>query len=229
MPPMTISNRVPSQYFMTTGKGEWPQHSTKGARSSLSEDDPFETGSYDVALTDAGIENANVMKYTSVIPRKAKRITKAKGTKGLVWGQVLESIMARADGKHGDRIAAAVMLTNVSHNGKHLGGFATEYSGDENKAGAIATLVRATRGMIKRRGYGDLPARANLFGGTWRTSRGYEVSPGAAFVYDSLDVRGDTGTVLAAVCFTAFDVQILGSTQTTKRPHRPRRRRKTRR
>ena len=80
---MIISNRVPYEYFMTTGKG----NSNAG-----SEGLPFETGSYDAALNDAGIENANIMEYTSVIPRESKMISKKEGIKRIQWGQVIEAI-----------------------------------------------------------------------------------------------------------------------------------------
>ena len=51
-----VGNRVPHKYFLTTGKGE----SDAGSKFL-----PAETGSYDAALNSAGIENANVIKYTS--------------------------------------------------------------------------------------------------------------------------------------------------------------------
>ena len=60
---LCISNRVPYEYFLTSGKGE---------SDAGSEGLPFETGSYDAALNVAGIQNANVMEYTSVIPTGAK-------------------------------------------------------------------------------------------------------------------------------------------------------------
>ena len=63
----TFGNRVPCEYFITVGGGE----SDAGSKGL-----PFETGSYDAALKDAGIENVNVVKYTSVIPPVAKCINK---------------------------------------------------------------------------------------------------------------------------------------------------------
>ncbi len=61
-----VGNRVPSKYFITHGAGE----SDAGSKFL-----PAETGSYDAALNDAGIENANIVKYTSVIPTEAKEIS----------------------------------------------------------------------------------------------------------------------------------------------------------
>ena len=62
-----LGNRVPYEYFLTKGKGE-----SNAGSAGL----PYETGSYDAALNDAGIQNSNVIEYTSVIPVGAKEITK---------------------------------------------------------------------------------------------------------------------------------------------------------
>jgi pyruvoyl-dependent arginine decarboxylase (PvlArgDC) len=43
-----LGNRVPYEYFITSGKGE----SSAGSAGL-----PYETGSYDAALNDAGIQN----------------------------------------------------------------------------------------------------------------------------------------------------------------------------
>ena len=67
---MTIlGNRVPYEYFITQGKGE----SDVGSKGF-----PYETGSYDAALFNAGIQNANVIEYTSVMPTESKEISKVK-------------------------------------------------------------------------------------------------------------------------------------------------------
>jgi len=62
-----IGNRIPFEYFLTKGKGE---------SDAYSQGLPYETGSYDDALNNAGIENTNVIEYTSVIPTEAKKISK---------------------------------------------------------------------------------------------------------------------------------------------------------
>ena len=66
---LVLGNRVPYEYFMTKGKGE---------SNAGSEGLPYETGSYDAALNDAGIQNSNVIEYTSDIPFGAKQITRAE-------------------------------------------------------------------------------------------------------------------------------------------------------
>lgn len=82
---LILGNRVPYEYFITKGKGE---------SSAGSEGLPYETGSYDAALNVAGIENTNVIEYTSVIPTEAKEISREEGLKRLNWGEVLECIKA---------------------------------------------------------------------------------------------------------------------------------------
>jgi hypothetical protein len=67
-----LGNRIPYEYFITKGKGE---------SNAGSEGLPYETGSYDAALNNAGIENCNVIEYTSVIPTEAKQISKEEGLK----------------------------------------------------------------------------------------------------------------------------------------------------
>ncbi len=53
---LILGNRVPYEYFITKGKGE----------SNVGSDGlPYETGSYDAALFEAGIQNTNVIEYTS--------------------------------------------------------------------------------------------------------------------------------------------------------------------
>ena len=49
---LVLGNRVPYEYFLTKGKGE---------SNAGSEGLPYETGSYDAALNDAGIQNSNVI------------------------------------------------------------------------------------------------------------------------------------------------------------------------
>ena len=73
---MILGNRVPYEYFATTGKSE-SEVGSEGLK--------YETGSYDAALVNAGIEDYNVIEYTSVIPTGAKQISKEEGLSILRW------------------------------------------------------------------------------------------------------------------------------------------------
>ena len=146
MKELILGNRVPYEYFITSGSGQ----SNVG-----SEGLPYETGSYDEALTKAGIQNANIIEYTSVIPTRAKEISKDEGLKRIQWGEVLECIKAQANGEKGKFISSAVMTTDVyDPNGKFLGGFACEYSGSGTKEEAEKSLESSIDGIIEHRNFG---------------------------------------------------------------------------
>ena len=199
-----LGNRVPYEYFMTKGKGE---------SDAGSEGLPYETGSYDAALFEAGIQNANVIEYTSVMPTDSKQISKEEGLKRLQWGEVLECIKAQSNGKKGSKISAAVMTTSViDPKGKYLGGFAVEYSGSGTKEDAEASLAESVTGIIERRGYGKLKGGGNLV--MYKdnvTDNDYKIHPGKIFEYENLDVTKKHGSVFTAICFVSYKFPTLKS------------------
>ena len=197
-----LGNRVPYEYFMTKGKGE---------SDAGSEGLPYETGSYDAALFEAGIQNANIIEYTSVMPTDSKQISKEEGLKRLQWGEVLECIKAQSNGKKGSKISAALMTTSViDPKGKYLGGFAVEYSGSGTKEDAEASLAESVTGIIERRGYGKLKGGGNLE--MYKdnvTDNGYKIHPGAIFEYENLKVTKKHGSVFTAICFVSYKFPTL--------------------
>ena len=111
-----IGCRIPKKYFWVIGWGE--------------SDVGIETGSYDAALHMAGIENYNIMLYTSVLPPEAVEL---RHLPDIHHGSVLEGIIAvQHTDKPGTRITAGVLLAKVFRNSdnSHLGGFACEYAGE---------------------------------------------------------------------------------------------------
>jgi arginine decarboxylase len=204
---LILGNRVPYEYFITTGKGE---------SNAGSEGLPYETGSYDAALTDAGIQNTNVIEYTSVMPTESKEITKEEGLKRLQWGEVLECIKAQANGKRGSKISAAVMTTTIiDPRGKFLGGFACEYSGSGTKKEAEKSLSQSISGMIKRRGYGNIKGDVQMYKDN-KTDTGYIIHPGKIFVYNDLDVDQEHGSVFTAICFVSYKFPTLSKSSTSR-------------
>lgn len=201
-----IGNRIPYEYFITHGKGE----------SDIdSEGLPYETGSYDVALTCAGIENANIVNYTSVIPTGAKEITKKEGLKRLQWGEVMECITAEANGHRDARISAGLMITSVTDpKGKYMGSFVCEYSGSGNKEQAQESLLHSIAGMIQRRGYGS--ANSLKMNHDNKTDKGYIIHPGIKFIYDYLHIKKKHGSVLVAICFVSYRIPLLKSLKSLK-------------
>jgi pyruvoyl-dependent arginine decarboxylase len=114
-----FGSRIPTAYFVTTGVGE----SNEGIPP-----DPYETFSYDIALFDAGIENFNVVYYTSVLPPESFEVPLASVMASFHHGAVLEAIMAKAGGERGDTVAAGVgRVWAVDADGCYVGGFAAEY------------------------------------------------------------------------------------------------------
>ena len=195
-----LGNRVPYEYFITMGKGE---------SSAGSEGLPYETGSYDAALNDAGIENTNVIEYTSVMPTDAKEISREEGLRRLQWGEVLECIKAQSNGKKGSKISAAVMTTTITDpNGKYLGGFACEYSGSGSRKDAESSLSESIAGMIKRRGYGNIKGTIQMYKDN-KTDTGFLIHPGKIFVYNHLDVVQEHGSVFTAICFVSYKFPTL--------------------
>jgi arginine decarboxylase len=204
---MILGNRIPHEYFITKGKGE-----SNAGSAGL----PFETGSYDAALNDAGIENCNVIEYTSVIPTHAKLISKEEGIKRLNWGEVLEVIKAQSNGRRGTKISAAVMTTNITDpNGKNLGGFACEYSGSGTKIEAEDSLAFSIAGMIKRRGYGNIIGKTKLYKDN-KTDKNYIIHPGKLFEYNFLDVKQEHGSVFVALCFISYIYPTLSSSENSQ-------------
>jgi arginine decarboxylase len=118
-PPIRYSEigcRIPKEYFWVIGWGE----------SSVG----IETGSYDAALHMAGIENYNLMLYTSVLPPEAVEL---RHLPDIHHGSVLEGIIAvQHTDKPRTRITVGVLLAKVYRNAdnSYLGGFACEYAGN---------------------------------------------------------------------------------------------------
>lgn len=212
-----LGNRIPYEYFLTKGKGE---------SNAGSEGLPYETGSYDAALTEAGIQNANVIEYTSVMPTDAKEISREEGLKRLQWGEVVECIKAQSNGKKGSKISAAVMTTTITDpKGRYLGGFACEYSGGGTRKESETSLLESIDGMIKRRGYGNIKGGIKMYKDN-KTDTGYIIHPGKIFVYDSLDVVKEHGSVFTAICFVSYRFPTLTKYKNSKKSTRTRKNRK---
>lgn len=167
--------RIPHEYFVTSGSGQ----TNEGPGN-----DHFETGSYDLALLDASIENFNVMKYTSVMPKEAVQIGLNEAKPRFHHGAVLECIMAMQNGENGDTITAGVGVCKVEVDGVIIGGFAAEYEGDAPEEQAKTILEGDLARIVDRRYRGH---KVNVFD--------------EQYVIKSCKVGLKYGTVLAAVCF----------------------------
>mgnify|MGYP001577917635 FL=1 len=115
---LLIGNRVPKDYFVTSGKGE--------------SDITIHAGSYHLALKEAGIESYNIMTYSSILPGIATEVPKPQG---LVHGSVMESIMAVAHSEKGERATAGIIYGWLydKETGEKFGGLVCENYGIETK------------------------------------------------------------------------------------------------
>jgi arginine decarboxylase len=132
-----IGCRIPKERFWVIGWGE--------------SDVGIETGSYDAALHMAGIENYNVVLYTSVLPPETVELPHLPD---IHHGSVLEGIIAiQHTDKPGTPITASLLIAKVYCNsdGSHLGGFACEYAGNGSVEEAEANLREAMQQLFERR------------------------------------------------------------------------------
>jgi len=148
-------NRVPFEYFLTKGIGE----------SEIT----IHAGSLDDAMENAGIENFNLIKYTSIMPAIARKVDRPKrdvfelnykGKAKIVHGSVCEAIMAHADCRYGDRATAGLVIGWIydKQSSKRYGGLVAEYVGDDEEPKAQETLHK----MMERMGKERLKNRKNL-------------------------------------------------------------------
>lgn len=110
-----LGNRIPREYFITTGTGE--------------SDIAIHAGSFHLALKSAGIEMANVITYSSILPGIAKEIERPKA---IMHGEVMESIMAVSNGMKGERVSAGIIYGWLidRKSGQKYGGLVCEHNGN---------------------------------------------------------------------------------------------------
>ncbi len=170
---LEVGCRIPRNYFWVIGWGE--------------SDVGIETGSYDAALTMAGIENFNVMLYTSVLPPEAVELPHLPD---IHHGSVLEGIIAiQHSDRPGTRITAGLLLARVFRrsDGSYLGGLACEYAGNGSVDEAHANLQQAMDGLFARRYSQTL----------------YTIEPGKSVVR-TFTPKQSFGTVLIGIGFSSY-------------------------
>jgi len=111
---LVIGNRIPKDYFIINGTGE--------------SDITIHAGSYHLALKNAGIERANIITYSSILPAISQKINKPES---YVHGSVMETIMAVSHGNSGETVSAGIIygwLYNRKSREKY-GGIVCEHNG----------------------------------------------------------------------------------------------------
>jgi pyruvoyl-dependent arginine decarboxylase (PvlArgDC) len=185
---LVLGNRIPYEYFVTMGHND----------TDLGPgDDPWETGSYDLALMDASIENFNVLKYTSVLPPESKEINLSQAREYFHHGAAIETIMSDLNGVQGDTLCTGVGRIWVrTLDGSLIGGFAAEYKKkynqtvvpeDEARSAAKEALHTSLMGEVNRR---------------YNASE-YQFSD-PTYAIDYLQVQKKYGTSLVALCWVNY-------------------------
>jgi arginine decarboxylase len=129
-----IGNRIPRDYFITSGTGE----------SEISQ-----VNAFDKALRAGGISNINIIIYSSILPKTATKVEKQP----LVHGSVVECIMARCDGEAGQRLTAGLGLGWLYKkiNNEKIGGIVVEYHGNLTEEATHAELGKRLHEMLEDR------------------------------------------------------------------------------
>jgi len=129
-----MGNRIPCEYFITSGCGE--------------SDIAIYPGAFDKALKEAGIWNCNIITYSSILPKNARKV---EAIPKLEHGCVLETIMARQDGKAGETLTAGLIMGWLYKNGERVGGLVSEYNGNLSEEEAREELKKRLNEMFKER------------------------------------------------------------------------------
>lgn len=185
-----FGNRIPQYYFVTSGSGD---------TDIGPGDDPWETGSYDLALMEAGIANFNVVPYTSVLPPESVEIPIDEARKFFHHGAVIEVIMASVNGEKGNLLCTGVGRIQVRRisDGEHIGGFAAEY---EKKYDSSATIS-----VDEAKEEAEKMLNISLMGECERRYKSdeYEFFD-ESFKVNCFEVEDLYGTSLVALCWVSY-------------------------
>jgi len=173
---LVIGNRIPKDYFITKGTGE--------------SDITVHAGSYHLALKKAGIEMANIMTYSSIMPAIAREIPKPDE---LVHGAVMESIFAVASGNKGERLTAGIVYGWLydRKTGTKFGGLVCEHNGNY-PVDEIEHLLKSSINELYVNGFDET----------------YELKD-IRIITESFVPEKQYGTALVAICFTNYFYPIV--------------------
>ncbi len=146
---LVIGCPLPRSFFEATGTGE--------------SDHQIHAGSYHYAMQAAGVERANLIPYTSILPSIARKITVQEGMARIQHGAEMKVIQAAAhvDIAAGQKRATAAILygwlrPKNDKTAPHAGGLVCEYNGDGTAEEAYQNLYACLQGLFNnpdRNGY----------------------------------------------------------------------------
>lgn len=173
---LLFESRIPKDFFITKGTGQ----------SNIT----VHAGSYHLALRNAGIENCNIMTYSSILPKIANLVEKPEK---LVHGSVMETIMAVSNSKKGERATAAIIfgwLYDKKTNEKY-GGLVCEYNGEKTEEEAGEELKQSLDELYFN-GY----------------SEDFELRE-IELITTSFIPKKQFGTAVVALCFTNYLLPVI--------------------
>jgi len=166
-----LGNRIPKDFFVTTGFGE--------------SDICVHAGSYHLALKNAGIEKANILTYSSVLPSIANEIEKKEI---IHFGSVVETIMAIANGTSCQHLSAGIKLGWLYHrnSSKKYGGLVCEYGG-QCSSSELENILSSSLLELYKNGFEEE----------------YELKE-ERLITKTFTPEKKHGTVLVSLCFTNY-------------------------
>jgi len=133
-----IGNRIPKDFFITKGVGE--------------SDITTHAGSFHLALKNAGIEKANIIQYSSILPKIATEIQDYN----ITHGEVMETIIAISNGMLGERLTAGIIFGWLfdKKTGEKIGGLVSEENGNYPED-VISERLKQSLQEIYENGFSD--------------------------------------------------------------------------
>ncbi len=173
---VVIGNRIPKDYFVTRGTGE--------------SDITVHAGSYHLALKQAGIEMANIMTYSSILPGIARKIDRPAH---LEHGAVMETIMAVANGHKGETTSAGIIYgwLHERETGNKYGGLVCEHNGNYDLR-VLRNKLEASLNELYINGFEEQYLLKDI-----------------EIITESFVPHKEYGTALAALCFTNYLVPLV--------------------
>ncbi len=173
---MIVGNRIPKDYFITSGTGE--------------SDIAIHSGSYHIALKKAGIERANITTYSSMLPAIANHINKPDN---LVIGSVMETIMAVANGRKGEKLSAGIIYGWLSEPNKseiHCG-LVCEHNGNYSE-NELEEILESSINELYSNGFEEK----------------FELKDKKIIIESFVPIK-QYGTALVALCFTNYVYPVI--------------------
>lgn len=172
---IVIGNRIPRDYFITKGVGE--------------SDITVHAGSYHLALKEAGIETANIMTYSSILPSIATEIERPI----INHGEVMECIMSAGTAKKGKRVSVGIIYGWLYDKvtGKKHGGLVCERQEDMSEEKLSKNLLDSIDELYYN-GFSDT----------------YDLRE-IKILTQSVVPKKKFGTAIVAICFTNYVVPIF--------------------